>query len=191
MNPADSGDRKMKIVYKAEELMWGVLDCPEAQEELLEDSSKARQWLEGEAFGLQEEVHQRLDSPDYDPDMIVNIEGEEPSYYTEDGEGEVWEYRGKRSESVDAFLPALEAKLLRELDADTRKQITMRISEKTLDDAYDALADITHELSEAQCLRAIVESLTFSDWEVLVTNHERQIRRAVANTQRESKWKKK
>lgn len=188
MNPDDSGDRKVKIVYKAEELVWDVLDCIEAKEELEEDNSRARAWLESEAYAVPEMVRNIIDAPEFNPDM-TNAALNEHAYF-EEGEGEVWEMNGKRSESVDAFLAALEAKLLRELDAATRKQITLRISETTLDDAYDALLDITHELSEAQCLRAIVESLTFSDWEVLVKNHERQIRRAVANAQTASKWKK-
>lgn len=175
------------IVLKADELVWATLDNTEAVEELLEDSSKAREWLEGEAYGMQEEVHQLLE----DPDFNMTDGAIDENAYLEEGEGEVWELDGKRSDSIDAFLPALEAKLLRELEAGSRRQVTMRISEETLHDAYDALLDITHELSEAQCLRAIVESLNFSDWEALVKRHEREIRRAVANTQRESKWKRK
>lgn len=170
--------------------MWDVLDCTEAKEELEEDNSRARAWLEIEADEVPEMVRNIIDGPEFNPDM-TNPALDEHAYFEEEGEGEEWELNGKRSESIDAFLPALEAKLLRELDAATRKQITLRISETTLDDAYDALLEITHELSEAQCLRAIVEALSFKDWEALVKRHEPQIRRAVANTQRESKWKKK
>ena len=67
----------------------------------------------------------------------------------------------------------------------------MRIKQNALDDAYDAMLNLTHgKLSEIQCMRAIVESLSFEDWERLVEEHKDALRREVRNVQTESRWTK-
>ena len=179
----------MKIVLKAQDLIYSVIDAEGAVEAIAENNSKADAWLVGAAYAVEKMVDEIVNDDDFVPDM-TNTTFDEHAYL-ENGEGKVWEYKGKRASDIDTFLPLLKRDLIREINRNIRKHISVRIKQNALDDAYDALSDLTHDkLSEIQCMRVIVESLTFDDWQQLVERHKDALRREVRNVQTESRWTK-
>lgn len=179
----------VKIVLKAESLIYAVMDAEGAVDAISADNTQAEAWLGGEAWAIEKMVDEIVNDEEFDPDM-TNATLDEHAYL-EEGDGEVWEYQGKRAEKIDVFLPQLTRALICEIDSNLRKQVSVRIKKNALDDAYDALSALTHgKLSEIQCLRAIVESLTFEDWERLVEEHKDALRREIKNVQTASRWSK-
>lgn len=179
----------MKIILKAESVIYAVMDAEGAVDAISADNTQAEAWLVGEAWAIEKMVDEIVNDEEFDPDM-TNASLDEHAYL-EEGEGVVWEYQDKRAEKIDSFLPQLTRALIREIDSNLRKQISVRIKQNALDDAYDAMLNLTHgKLSEIQCMRAIVESLSFEDWERLVEEHKDALRREVRNVQTESRWTK-
>ena len=137
----------VKIVLKAESLIYAVMDAEGAVDAISADNTQAEAWLGGEAWAIEKMVDEIVNDEEFDPDM-TNATLDEHAYL-EEGDGEVWEYQGKRAEKIDVFLPQLTRALICEIDSNLRKQVSVRIKKNALDDAYDALSALTHgKLSE-------------------------------------------
>ncbi len=167
----------MKLVFDAESVIYDLMDWPEIVEDIMEDHSKAKNWLKSSAAS----IRNIADDIAYDPASTCRHFLDDYNIVCEEGEGEAWKYKDKRADKIDAFLPQLERDLLNEIDDRERKQISFRIKETTLDDACCALPETP--ISEAEQLRAIVESLSFKDWEDLVEANKDSISRQIKNLQ--------
>ena len=105
----------MKIVLKADSLIYSVIDADGAVEAISADNSQAEAWLKNEADAVEQMVDEIVNDDDFIMCM-TNTALEEHAYLEEAGEGVEWEYKGKRAEKIDGFLPQLTRDLLREID---------------------------------------------------------------------------
>ncbi|MDD6318529.1 MAG: hypothetical protein PUA61_06745 [Succinatimonas hippei] len=183
----------MKLVFDAEEVIYAVLDSCEAVEAICKDYKQADAWLGGEAWGIEDMVCEFVKSEDFDQDDPTFYE----HAYFEEGEGVEWEYKGKRADKIDAFLPQLQRDLFNELDDSEWKQVPVCIDKATLDEARHALhlgelegyivaglkTDDDPSNDDASNLRVIVDSLSTKGWEDVVEANKDNIIRQIKNLQ--------
>ena len=183
----------MKLVFDAEEVIYAVLDSCEAVEAICKDYKQADAWLGGEAWGIENMVCEFVKSEDFDQDDPTFYE----HAYFEEGEGVEWEYKGKRADKIDAFLPQLQRDLFNELDDSEWKQVPVCIDKATLDEARHALhlgelegyivaglkTDDDPSNDDASNLRVIVDSLSTKGWEDVVEANKDNIIRQIKNLQ--------
>lgn len=194
----------MKLVFDAESVIYDLMDWPEIVEDIMEDHSKAKNWLKSSAAS----IRNIADDIAYDPASTCRHFLDDYNIVCEEGEGEAWKYKDKQADKIDAFLPQLERDLLNEIDNRERKQVSLRIKQSTIRSICEALYDIRNvnfppsysrrldlsddlyddlHISVNEALRITVDNFEKSDWKELARKHKENINRQIQYL-RQAEW---